>query len=140
MSSYIRLVLLPSEHTVYKVDTLSPYVRIDGNRTGLSFALPKIALSMTGSYAILIDQGAVVGLGCSLDGPPTPGISSVHDWAFNVDGFCSNGYYLGPPDYTKCVGMCLLVVKIPTKAFRRYAFGSDFSQAGVLPHLNDKLI
>ncbi|XP_068694609.1 uncharacterized protein [Montipora foliosa] len=103
VSSYITLVLLPSENTVYKVDTLSHHVRISSNGTGLFFAFPKAALSMTGSYAILMDRGAVVGLGCSFDGPPTPGILSVHDWVFNVNGVCPSGYYLEPPDYTNCV-------------------------------------
>ena len=65
------------------------------------------ALSMNGSYAILIDHGAVVGQGCSYnyDGPPTPGITSSSDWAFILDGVCPFGYYLAPPGFTKCVGM-----------------------------------
>ena len=87
------------------MDTLSHYVEISSNKTGLSFAFPKAALSMNGSYAILIDQGAVVGQGCSYDGPPTPGISSPLDWAFSVHGVCAVGYYLAPPDYTRCIGM-----------------------------------
>ncbi|XP_068694611.1 uncharacterized protein [Montipora foliosa] len=103
VSSYITLVLLPSENTVYKVDTLSHHVGISSNRKALFFAFPKAALSMNGSYAILMDRGAVVGLGCSFDGPPTPGILSVHDWTFNVNGVCPSGYYLEPPDYTNCV-------------------------------------
>lgn len=108
-SSYIRLVLLPSGFTVYKVDTLSHHVEISSNKTGLFFAFPKAALSMNGSYAILIDQGAVVGQGCSYDGPPTPGISSPVDWSFSVNGVCAVGYYLAPPDYTGCVGMLCVV-------------------------------
>ncbi|KAK2559237.1 Integrin beta-like protein A [Acropora cervicornis] len=102
-SAYIRLVLLPSEHTVYKVDTLSRNVVVSANKTELLFTLPKAALSMRGSYAILIDRGAVVGLGCSFDGPPTPGISSPKDWGFNVFGICSTGYSLDPPYYRSCV-------------------------------------
>ncbi|XP_074622578.1 uncharacterized protein LOC141880862 isoform X5 [Acropora palmata] len=101
-SAYIRLVLLPSEHTVYKVDTLSRNVVISANKTELLFTLPKAALSMKGSYAILIDRGAVVGSGCSFDGPPTPGISSSQGWRFNVGGICSSGYYLDPPYYRTC--------------------------------------
>ena len=109
-SSYIRLVLLPNGFTVYKVDTLSEYVEISSNKTGLFFAFPNAALSMNGSYAILIDQGAVVGQGCSHDGPPTPGISSPLDWAFSVDGACATGYYLAPPDYRICIGkLCLSI-------------------------------
>ena len=108
-SAYIRLVLLPSEHTVYKVDTLSRNVVISANKTELLFILPKAALSMKGSYAILIDRGAVVGLGCSFDGPPTPGISSAQDWGFTLRGVCSSGYYLGPPYYRNCVGKKYMV-------------------------------
>ena len=90
---------------MYKVDTLSQYVTIGGNDTVLYFGMPKAAFSMSGSYAILIDQGAVVGQGCSYDGPPTPGIESVSDWQFVGNGVCSFGYYLGPPSFTSCVGM-----------------------------------
>lgn len=104
-SAYIRLVLLPSSHTVYKVDTLSQYAIIGSNRTVLHFATPKAALSMNGSYAILIDHGAVVGQGCSYDGPPTPGITSTSDWGFTVDGVCPVGYSLAPPGFTNCAGM-----------------------------------
>ena len=67
--------------------------------------MPNAALSMNGSYAILIDHGAVVGQGCSYDGPPTPGITSSSDWHFSVHGVCSLGYYLAPPGFTNCVGM-----------------------------------
>lgn len=95
---------------MFKVDTLSQYVEITSNKTALLFALPKASLSMNGSYAIVIDQGAVVGLGCSYDGPPTPGISSLEDWAFDVDGVCSTGYYLAKPDYIRCVGMYNVVI------------------------------
>ena len=71
----------------------------------MQFATPNAALSMNGTYAILIDQGAVVGQGCSYDGPPTPGITSTNDWHFDVDGVCPVGYYLAPPGFTNCVGM-----------------------------------
>ena len=103
-SSHIRLVLLPSGHTVFKVDTLSPYVTISSNHTALQFAMPNAALSMNGSYAILMDFGAVVGEGCSFDGPPTPGITSLSDWNFSVDGVCPVGFYLARPEFTNCVG------------------------------------
>ena len=103
-SSFVRLVLLPSGHTVYKVDTLTQYVRISGDQITLQFAMPNAALSMDGSYAILIDQGAVVGQGCSYDGPPTPGITSSSDWTFVIHGICAVGYYLAPPGFTNCVG------------------------------------
>lgn len=90
---------------MYKVDTLSLYVRISSDPTTLQFAMPYAALSMNGSYAILIDQGAVVGQGCSYDGPPTPGITSTSDWHFDADGVCPVGYYLASPGFTNCVGM-----------------------------------
>ena len=101
-SSFIRLVLLPSGHTVHKVDTLSQVVII--NSTTLQFAMPYAALSMNGSYAILMDRGAVVGQGCSYDGPPTPGITNTSAWEFTA-GFCPVGYTLAPPDFSNCVGM-----------------------------------
>ena len=104
-SSYIRLVLLPSGHTMHKVDTLSQYATIGTNDTRLYFGMPKAAFSMSGSYAILIDKGAVVGQGCSYDGPPTPGIKSLSEWQFVVNGVCPFGYYLAPPTFTSCVGM-----------------------------------
>ena len=59
---------------------------------------------MSGTYAILIDRGAVVGQGCSYDGPPTPSITSVSDWYFSVYGVCAGGYYLAPPEFSGCVG------------------------------------
>ena len=80
------------------------YARISDHTT-LQFAMPHAALSMTGSYAILVDRGAVVGQGCSNDGPPTPGIASTSDWNFIVNGVCPEGYYLSPPGFTNCVGM-----------------------------------
>ena len=105
-SSFIRLVLLPSGHTVHKVDTLSQFVII--NSTTLQFAMPYAALSMNSSYAILMDRGAVVGQGCSYDGPPTPGITNTSDWQFTA-GFCPVGYTLAPPDFSNCVGTYILV-------------------------------
>ena len=93
------------------MDTLSQYVIIDSTRTVLHFATPKAALSMDGSYAILIDHGAVVGQGCSYDGPPTPGITSVSDWGFFVDGVCPVGFLLAPPGFAQCVGMFYAVTE-----------------------------
>ena len=55
-SSYIRLVLLPSGLTVYKVDALSQNVTIGSNSTTLHFAIPHPVLSMDGLYVILIDK------------------------------------------------------------------------------------
>ena len=109
-SAFIRLVLQSNGFTVFKVNALSGYVVIDSNRTVLHFATPKAALSMNGSYAILIDPGAVVGQGCSNDGPPTPGITSPRDWAFPVDGVCPLGYALVSPSFQKCEGTSAVVV------------------------------
>lgn len=102
-SSYIRLVLLPSGDTVYKVDTLSQDVEISSNGTVLYFKMPKAAFSMSGSYAIMIDKGAVVGKGCAYDGPPTPGMQSLSDWQFYSEGVCPFGYYQDPTKSTSCV-------------------------------------
>jgi len=88
--------------------------------------MPNAALSMNGSYAILIDHGAVVGQGCSYDGPPTPGITSTSDWHFILDGVCPLGYYLAPPGFTNCFGMwkalgaSLISVLKPKHATLRY--------------------
>ena len=109
-SAFIRLVLQSSGLIVFKVNALSDYVTIDSNRTVLHFATPKAALSMNGSYAILIDQGAVVGQGCSYAGPPTPGITSPMDWAFPVRGVCPVGFALAPPSFQKCEGTSRVVV------------------------------
>ena len=128
-SAYIRLVLQPSSYTVYKVDTLSQYAFIDSNHTVLHFATPKAALSMNGSYAILIDHGAVVGQGCSYDGPPTPGITSVSDWGFPVDGVCPVGSSLAPPGFTSCAGMLYVVTELDSidrNARLRIKFHGDF--------------
>ena len=110
-SSFIRLVLLPSEHTVHKVDTLSQFAIINSDLTTLWFAMPYAALSMNGSYAILMDRGAVVGQGCSYDGPPTPGITNTSDWQFTA-GVCPVGYTLAPPDFSNCVGNFFLITVI----------------------------
>ena len=69
--------------------------------------MPNAALSMNGSYAILMDRGAVVGQGCSYDGPPTPGITNTSDWQFTA-GVCPVGYTLALPDLTSCVGITSL--------------------------------
>ena len=104
-SSFIRLVLLPSEHTVHKVDTLSQFVKINSDQTTLQFAMPYAALSMNGSYAILMDRDAVVGQGCSYDGPPTPGISNTSDWQFTT-GVCPVRIY---PCFTRFNQLCWYV-------------------------------
>ncbi|XP_067017056.1 uncharacterized protein [Acropora muricata] len=122
-SSYIRLVLLNSGQTVYKVDTLSVYAAIGSDQITLFFAIPNVAISMRGTYAILIDRGAVVGQGCSYDGPPTPGITSTSYWQFNPKGLCGYGFSLVPPWFSYCedINECgsnssSTVVPMPTSA------------------------
>ncbi|XP_068721771.1 uncharacterized protein [Montipora capricornis] len=99
-TSYIRLVI--GGQTVYKVDTLSAHAKISSDQTTLLFAIPYAAISMKGTYAILIDRGAVVGQGCSYDGPPTPGITSTSEWQFSPSGICGTGFSLAPPWFTHC--------------------------------------
>ncbi|XP_068721857.1 uncharacterized protein [Montipora capricornis] len=99
-TSYIRLVI--GGQTVYKVDTLSALATISSDQITLLFAIPYAAISMKGTYAILIDRGAVVGQGCSYDGPPTPGITSTSDWQFSPGGICGTGFSLAPPWFTYC--------------------------------------
>lgn len=50
-------------------------------------------MSMRGNYSVTMDRGAVVGLGCTSDGPPTPGIGSTTSWPFSV-GVCSKGTFI----------------------------------------------
>ena len=81
--------------------------------------MPNAAFSMNGSYAILIDEGAVVGQGCSYDGPSTPGLTSLSDWHFSVDGVCPFGYYLGSPAFSTCVGTYNVTIMAVTIAFMK---------------------
>ncbi|XP_068721805.1 uncharacterized protein [Montipora capricornis] len=97
-TSYIRLVI--SGQTYYKVDTLSAHATISSDQITLLFAIPYAAISMHGTYAILIDRGGVVGQGCSFDGPPTPGVTSTSDWQFSPGGICATGFSLAPPWFT----------------------------------------
>ena len=91
-SKFIEIVL--QDHVIYKLDTRSSSdVTIDGNGFTLRFRLPQVVLSMQGNYSITLDRGAVVGLGCTSDGPPTPGISSTTSWTFSV-GVCSKGTFI----------------------------------------------
>ncbi|PFX27722.1 Deleted in malignant brain tumors 1 protein [Stylophora pistillata] len=101
-SAYIRLVLLPSGQTLYKVEALSKNVTVGSNSTTLQFAIPYPVLSMDGLYAISMDKGIVVGQGCSSGGTPTPGISSLSDWRFYINGVCSSGYSLRTPYFNSC--------------------------------------
>lgn len=82
---------------------------------------------MNGSYAVLIDHGAVVGQGCSYDGPPTPGIISSSDWDFIVDGVCSVGYALDPPGFTNCVGRLHVVLLFIIASRQSFGFADPES-------------
>ncbi|PFX27261.1 Oncoprotein-induced transcript 3 protein [Stylophora pistillata] len=89
-SKFIRIVL--EDHVIYKLDTRSSSdVTVD--KFSLRFRLPQVVLSMRGNYSITMDRGVVVGLGCTSDGPPSPGMSSLKDWPFDV-GVCSKGTYM----------------------------------------------
>ena len=91
-SKFIRIIL--QGHVIYKLDTRSSSdVTIDQNGFTLRFSLPQAVMSMLGNYSITMDRGAVVGLGCTSDGPPTPGISSTKSWPFSV-GVCSKGTFI----------------------------------------------
>lgn len=104
-SSYIRF--LSNGHVVFKLDTsTSKDVFVTGS-TLLSFRTPSVVLSMRGTYSIVIDEGAVVGQGCSSDGPPTPGVTSQDLWRFYAYGYCRNGYYLGTSYSCVDVNECL---------------------------------
>ncbi len=91
-SKFIRIVL--EGHVIYKLDTrTSSDVTIDRDDFTLHFRLPQVVMSMRGNYSITMDRGAVVGLGCTSDGPPTPGVSSTSSWTFDV-GVCSKGTFI----------------------------------------------
>ncbi len=79
---------------IYKLDTrTSSDITFGQDSFTLHFRLPQVVLSMRGNYSVTMDRGAVVGLGCTSDGPPTPGISSTKNWTFDV-GVCSKGTYI----------------------------------------------
>ncbi|KAL9988075.1 hypothetical protein ACROYT_G002475 [Oculina patagonica] len=91
-SKFIRIIL--EGHVIYKLDTrTSSDVTIGRQGFTLRFRLPQVVLSMRGNYSVTMDRGAVVGLGCTSDGPPTPGVSSTKSWTFDV-GVCSKGTYI----------------------------------------------
>ena len=89
-SKFIRVVL--EDHVIYKLDTRSSS-EVTVDQVTLQFRLPQVVLSMRGNYSITMDRGAVVGLGCTSDGPPSPGISSLRSWRFDV-GVCSKGTFM----------------------------------------------
>ncbi|XP_044184601.1 uncharacterized protein LOC114949673 isoform X3 [Acropora millepora] len=91
-SKFIRIIL--QGHVIYKLDTRSSSdVSIDQNGFTLRFSVPQVVMSMRGNYSVTMDRGAVVGLGCTSDGPPTPGIGSTTSWPFSV-GVCSQGTFI----------------------------------------------
>ena len=91
-SKNIKIIL--ADHVIYKLDTRSSSdVTINKDGFTLRFRLPQVVLSMRGNYSIIMDRGAVVGLGCTSDGPPSPGMSSTKSWTFDV-GLCSRGTFI----------------------------------------------
>ena len=99
-SKFIRIIL--EGHVIYKLNTRSSSdVTIDKNGFTLRFRLSQVVMSMRGNYSVTLDRGAVVGLGCTSDGPPTPGISSFKSWTFSV-GVCSKGTFIA--DSYNCNG------------------------------------
>ncbi|XP_022787832.1 uncharacterized protein LOC111327814 [Stylophora pistillata] len=89
-SKFVRIVV--EGHVIYKLDTRSSS-DVTFDQFTLTFRLPQRVLSMQGNYSITIDRGVVVGVGCTSDGPPSPGISSFKSWRFEI-GVCSKGTYL----------------------------------------------
>nr|XP_058952658.1 uncharacterized protein LOC131780054 isoform X2 [Pocillopora verrucosa] len=101
-SKFIRIVL--EDHVIYKLDTRSSS-EVTVDKFSLKFRLPQVVLSMRGNYSITMDRGVVVGLGCTSDGPPSPGFSSLKDWPFDV-GVCSKGTYMGQNNQCSDVNEC----------------------------------
>lgn len=101
-SKFIRIVL--EDHVIYKLDTRSSN-EVTVDKFSLKFRLPQVVLSMRGNYSITMDRGVVVGLGCTSDGPPSPGFSSLKDWPFDV-GVCSKGTYMGQNNQCSDVNEC----------------------------------
>ncbi|KAJ7377444.1 hypothetical protein OS493_029347 [Desmophyllum pertusum] len=97
-SKFIQIIL--EGHVIYKLDTRSSS-DVTINQAGLltlQFRVPQVVLSMQGNYSITLDRGAVVGLGCSSDGPPSPAISSRESWTFDV-GVCAKGTFIDHSSY-----------------------------------------
>ena len=97
-SKFIQIIL--EGHVIYKLDTRSSSdvtINQDGSLT-LQFRVPQVVLSMQGNYSITLDRGAVVGLGCTSDGPPSPAISSRESWTFDV-GVCAKGTFIDHSSY-----------------------------------------
>ncbi|PFX27260.1 CUB and zona pellucida-like domain-containing protein 1 [Stylophora pistillata] len=104
-SKFVRIVV--EGHVIYKLDTRSSS-DVTFDQFTLTFRLPQRVLSMQGNYSITIDRGVVVGVGCTSDGPPSPGISSFKSWRFEI-GVCSKGTYLNT---LSCKGITSAVTAI----------------------------
>lgn len=90
-------------HTVYTIDTSSsPDVYVDNTTNTLRFTVSGASLGGYRNYYILMDRGVVEGtLGCSGNGPPSPGISSLSAWTFSLG--CNAGFSLNSAR-TTCLG------------------------------------
>lgn len=117
-SKFIRIVL--EDHVIYKLDTRSSS-EVTVDKFSLKFRLPQVVLSMRGNYSITMDRGVVVGLGCTSDGPPSPGFSSLKDWPFDV-GVCSKGTYMGQNNQCSDVNECSKAPSILSRKKRSHRY------------------
>ncbi|KAL9988076.1 hypothetical protein ACROYT_G002476 [Oculina patagonica] len=137
-SKFARIVL--EGHVIYKLDTRSSGdVTIGQDGFTLHFRLPQVVLSMRGNYSVTMDRGAVVGLGCTSDGPPTPGISSTSSWTFDV-GVCSKGTYIDGSYYCNDVDECCNPLSVLKKRnlwwYYGYSSSPQASSAAVRPSVS----
>nr|XP_058969359.1 uncharacterized protein LOC131795764 [Pocillopora verrucosa] len=124
-SKFIRIVL--EDHVIYKLDTRSSS-EVTVDKFSLKFRLPQVVLSMRGNYSITMDRGVVVGLGCTSDGPPSPGFSSLKDWPFDV-GVCSKGTYMGQNNQCRDVNECSKAPSILSRKKRSHRYWRYYTSA-----------
>ncbi|XP_068716589.1 deleted in malignant brain tumors 1 protein-like isoform X2 [Montipora foliosa] len=129
-SKFIRIIL--EGHVIYKLDTRSSSdVTIDQNGFTLRFSLPQAVMSMRGNYSVTMDRGAVVGRGCTSDGPPTPGFSSTKSWTFRV-GVCSKRTFIADGYYCNDVDECSNPSSILSRK-KRYSWYWPYRYSSSLP-------
>ncbi|XP_027056484.1 uncharacterized protein LOC113683445 [Pocillopora damicornis] len=124
-SKFIRIVV--EDHVIYKLDTRSSS-EVTVDKFSLKFRLPQVVLSMRGNYSITMDRGVVVGLGCTSDGPPSPGFSSLKDWPFDV-GVCSKGTYMGQNNQCSDVNECSKAPSILSRKKRSHRYWRYYTSA-----------
>ncbi|XP_074638593.1 uncharacterized protein LOC141897056 isoform X2 [Acropora palmata] len=130
-SKFIRIIL--QGHVIYKLDTRSSSdVSIDQNGFTLRFSVPQVVMSMRGNYSVTMDRGAVVGLGCTSDGPPTPGIGSTTSWPFSV-GVCSQGTFIADGYNCDDVDECSNPPSIVSRKKRNIWYWPYLSATPLLP-------